>query len=259
MPMQDPDALAALLAEDISTRRPLRDPGEDGPADLDDAYDVQARVVGRLAPDLGGIGGRKIAWNSPAQLEALGLEEPGAACICRDLIVDSPARLEAPDYLTFAIEPEIAAVLSASLAPQYGGHDRASVAAAVERFIPAFELLDPRTAGKVPPMAFLVNNINNRGVVVGGPGVRPSELDHAALRSVVTLNGEVALDKEAAAPMDPLEAVAFLANRFNALGHTLEAGEILLLGAHMPVTPVQTPATMRFELGVLGSVEFEIA
>ncbi len=259
MPMQDPDALAALLAEDISTRRPFRDPGEDGPADLDEAYDVQTRVVGRLAPGLGGIGGRKIAWNSAAQLEALRLDEPGAACICRDLIVDTGARLRAEDYLTFAIEPEIAAILSAPLAPQQGGHDLNSVAAAVERFVPAFELLDPRTAGKVPPIAFLVNNINNRGVVLGGPGVKPSEMDYAALRSIVTLNGEVALDKPAAAPMDPLEAVAFLANRFNALGQTLEAGEVLLLGAHMPVTPVQTPATMTFELGVLGSVEFEMA
>ena len=42
------------------------------------------------------------------------------------------------------------------------------------------------------------------------------------------------------------------------LGQTLRAGETLLLGAHLPPRAVQGAARMRFELGPLGAVAFEI-
>lgn len=175
------------------------------------------------------------------------------------MIRESPARLDAAAYRTFAIEPEIAAVLGADLAPRPGGHDRASVAAAVSRLHPAFELLDRREVGDAGPLSVIASNVFNAGLVLGGPGLPPAEVDPLALRSVVTLDGETLLDRTGAAPMDPLEAAAFLANRFNALGQTLRAGEILLLGAHLPPRAVPGAAKMRFEAGALGAAEFEIA
>lgn len=251
--------LAARIADAIMARAEFDDLGASAPTSVAEAYALQAQVVEKLAAAHGGIGGRKIAWNTAAQMEAMGLDEPGAACICADLVRRSPARLADADYHTFAIEPEICAILKTDLAPREHGHDRASVIEAVERLAPAFELLDPRGMKKVPPFTILAQNINNRGIVIGGPGLAPADVDPAALRSVVTKNGEVMLDKAGAAPMDPLSAVAFLANRFNALGVTLKAGEALLLGAHLPPTPIPAPATMRFELGAMGAVEFTIA
>ncbi len=256
--MTDPQRLGEEIARDIEAAAPFRDIGDALP-DLDAAYAAQAAAVAALAPAHGGIGGRKIAWNTQAQLDAMGLKEPGAACVLKDMMRESPARLDAAAYRTFTIEPEIAAVLGADLAPRAGGHDRESVAAAIARLIPAFELLDRREVGDAGPRAVLANNVFNAGLVTGGPGLPPAEVDPSALRSVVTLNGETLLDKEGAAPMDPLEAAAFLANRFNALGQTLKAGEVLLLGAHLPPRAVPGAAKMRFELGALGAVEFEIA
>lgn len=258
-PMPDLSALAAELAADVRDRRPFRDLRPEELPDAAAAHEVQAALVREVYGEGEAIGGRKIAWNAPGQAASMGLEAPGAAVVPRALIHHGPPTLKAGDYLTFAIEPELAAVLKAPLAPREGGHDRAAVAAAIDRIRPAFELLDPRGASKPRPESFIATNINNRGLVLGGPGLPPEEADHRKLRSVVTLDGETLLDQADAAPMDPLEAAAFLVGHFNGRGQTLAAGEILLLGAHMPLRLVEAPARMRFECGALGAAEFEIA
>lgn len=258
------DALAEALAAEILGNAPFRDPGPEALPDVEAAYAVQAAVVKRLQGARGAVAGRKIAWNSAAQLQALKLAEPGAAVVLGGQVLADGAVLKASDYATFAFEPEIAAVLRAPMAPREGGHDRASAAAAVARLHPAFELLDQRGFAGERPEAALAANVFNVGLVLGGPGLAPEVLDPEALRSVVTLQSlaetdeTVLLDRIAAAPMHPLDAVAFLANRFNRLGVTLAAGEVLLLGAHLP--PYRHPGTgrLRFECGALGAVGLEI-
>ena len=252
------DALAEALAAEILGNAPFRDPGPEALPDVEAAYAVQAAVVKRLEAARGPVAGRKIAWNSAAQLSALKLTEPGAAVVLGRQVLADGAVLKAADYATFAFEPEIAAVLRAPMAPREGGHDRASAAAATARLHPAFELLDQRGFAGERPEAALAANVFNVGIVLGGPGLAPEGFDPDALRSVVTLDDAVLLDKAAAAPMHPLDAVAFLANRFNRLGVTLAAGEVLLLGAHLP--PYRHPGTgrLRFACGALGSVALEI-
>lgn len=252
------DALAEALAAEILGNAPFRDPGPEALPDVEAAYAVQAAVVKRLEAARGPVAGRKIAWNSAAQLSALKLTEPGAAVVLGRQVLADGAVLKAADYATFAFEPEIAAVLRAPMAPREGGHDRASAAAATARLHPAFELLDQRGFAGERPEAALAANVFNVGIVLGGPGLAPEGFDPDALRSVVTLDDAVLLDKPAAAPMHPLDAVAFLANRFNRLGVTLAAGEVLLLGAHLP--PYRHPGTgrLRFACGALGSVALEI-
>lgn len=257
--MSTPDEIADLLAADVAAARPFRDLPEELLPDAAMAHDVQERVVARVYGEAEAIGGRKIAWNAPDQPAKLGLAAPGAGVVPRAMIRRDRPRLNAADYLTFAMEPEIAAELAAPLPPRAGGHDRASAAAAVGRLCPAFELLDPRGAEGPRPESFIAANINNRGLVLGGPGLPPEAVEPGRLHSVVICNGEPILDRTGAAPMHPLDAVAFLANHFNARGRTLEAGEILLLGTHMPLRRIEAPARLRFELGALGVAEFEIA
>lgn len=256
--MTDAAALGAALAADIRARAPFRDPGPEALPDIEAAYAVQAAVLAKLGAEHGGIGGRKIAWNTAAQMEALKIAEPGAACVLTGLIRTSPAAIKAADYATFAFEPEIAAVLSAPLAPRPGGHDRESVAACVARLHPAFELLDQRGFAGERPASAIAANVFNVGLVLGGPGLPPAKVDPVALHSVVTLNGETLLDKSNAAPMHPLDAVAFLANRFNRLGVTPGAGEVLLLGAHLPPYRFAGTGKLTFSCGALGEAVLEI-
>ena len=98
----------------------------------------------------------------------------------------------------------------------------------------------------------------NQGLALGRPGLPPGEVDVSALRSHVELNGETILDKENAAPMHPLEAVARIANHLNARGETPGAGEVLLCGTHLPPRRHDGPASLRFDCGALGAVSLDL-
>ncbi|MEM6439447.1 MAG: hypothetical protein AAF763_07130 [Pseudomonadota bacterium] len=259
--MTDPALLGRALAQDIEARVPFRHLTPEEAPDLEAAHAIQIECARALEAARGPLGGRKIAWNTQAQMQAFGIPEPGAGRVFASQIRETGARLNAADYATFALEPEIAAVLSAPLAPNPGGHDPASVAPAVALFRPAFEILDQRGFDPGPNAAVsaLAADIFSEGLILGGPGLTPQQLTASALRSTVFQDGETILDKEDAAPMHPLSAVAFLANRFNRLGETLQAGEVLLLGAHLPPHRIEGAASLRFTCGALGEVAFEIA
>lgn len=258
--MSDPAALGREIAADIAARAPFRFLTRAEAPDLETAHAIQIEAAKAMEAARGPLGGRKIAWNTAPQMEQFGMPEPGAGRVFASQIMDGGARLNATDYATFAMEPEIAAVLKAPLAPVEGGHDPATVMEAIDRFAPAFEILDQRGFAPAENAAFsaIAADIFNEGLVLGGPGLPPEAVTPSALRSVVTLDGETLLDAEDAAPMHPLAAVAFLANRFNRLGETLQAGEVLLLGAHLPPYRHAGAGAFRFACGALGEVAFEI-
>ena len=221
------------------------------------AYGAQDEALGELAKARGGIGGYKIAYNSGAQLAALGQSQPGAAYVCAAQIVQTGAKLAAADYDNLMIEPEIGAVLGAELVPGKT-YTAADMAGLVARWLPVFELLDRRNSdGHFHVPTVLAHNIFNEGAVLGGPGV--AELPElAALHSVVFDNGTRLHDAAGAAPQDPAEAAAFLANHFTGRGQVMKAGSLLLCGTHMPIFKPEAGHELRFELGALGAVSFSI-
>ena len=92
------------------------------------------------------------------------------------------------------------------------------------------------------------------------------ELGRIAVRLLLERDPRVVIAAEVADGVSAIErlaaggiAVAFLAIRFNRLGETLQAGEGLLLGAHLPPYRHAGAGAFRFQLGALGEVAFEIA
>ncbi|QDL92598.1 hypothetical protein FDP22_12860 [Paroceanicella profunda] len=207
---------------------------------------------------LGCVGGYKISWNTAAAMTQMNLPHPGYGRVLADGIRESGAVLEAARYREFVMEPEIAAVIGADMAPRPGGWDAASVRPHVARWVPAFELLDRREGGGVAHVpTILAGNIFNIGAVLGGPGAGP-DTDFSDLETVVRVGGEEVLRRRGAAPQPPAEALAFIATRFNARGLTLRAGEIVLCGTHMPVTPVPAGAEAVMSVSGLGEVRFSM-
>lgn len=230
--------------------------------DLQTAYAVQDAVVDHLIESgaRGVVTGYKVAANSTALLDLFGLSEPVSARIFADQRHEGAARLRRADFNQFAFEPEIAAILGADL-PVGATHDRASAAAAIARFVPAFELLDLRQVD--PPRAHMPDmvaaNISNEGVVLGGPGVAAEALDPAAIRAEVLFDGALAQDVTGAAPQHPLDVVAWLANHLGARGLGLSAGMVVLCGTH---TPIQRPEGVRriaLRMTGLGEVSADLA
>lgn len=224
--------------------------------DIDTAYSVQDEVMTEISKSHGGFAGCKIAFNTPTILEKLGIEKPAIGRILADQVYESGVMLDAGKYQKFMIEPEIAAVLGEGL-PQ-GEHisvERAE--AAVDRYFPAFELLDRRNfEGMMHVPTVIAHNVFNAGIVCGGPGLAPKDFDWHAVETICSDSGEIIVQGTGVAPQNPAEAVASIANHFIARGQSLPEGTLLLLGAHCPLYKVESGREMRLSLGALGEVSF---
>jgi len=226
-------------------------------ADNAAAYAAQDSVMSQVAAGRGGVGGYKIAYNTPPMLEKLGQDVPGVAYVCAGQIHQDGAELASADYENLMIEPEIAAILGQDMIPDktYTPKD---VRAAVARWCPAFELLDRRnTDGHFHVPTVLAHNIFNEGAVLGAGGVANlPPMD--SLTSQVFDGGKQILDAVSSAPQDPVEAACHLINHFTGRGHVMKAGAVLLCGTHMAITAPTRGQVMRFDLGALGSVSFRV-
>ncbi|MEM8753934.1 MAG: hypothetical protein AAGF90_13230 [Pseudomonadota bacterium] len=251
-------SIAELIAEDLLDQRPFR-PLEDASAGVEAGYAAQFEMAPIVAAAKGGVGGRKIAWNLPALMEKFGIDEPGAAHVFADDICRGDANLKLSDYQNFMMEPEFAAILAVDLAPRAGGWDRESAADAVSHFTVAFELLDRRGGPAEHAASIIANNVFNAGLCYDPEGgIAPRDLDPDALTTVVEHDGEEILNKKGAAPQHPLDAVAFLANHFNAHGVTPKAGEILMCGAHMPLYPMEHPGKLKMRVEGVGEISYRM-
>ena len=256
------DELVFHIIEDIRKHAPFRNfEGRIGER-LERAYALQDELAARIVESgvRGPCCGYKIALNSPSLMAHFGVDEPVSGHLFEDQKHFSPAELAQEDYRTLLIEPEIAAVIGNDLPGGPGLADRERVAAAIEVFVPAFEIVDTRGA-HIPDLklpAAIAQNMTNEGLVVGGPGIAPAELDVDSLSIAVIIDGAPVADLTGAAPQHPLDAIAWLADHLEHRGKRLRAGQIVLCGSHMPARPVGTARHVRAEMGVLGAVEFRV-
>lgn len=232
---------------------------EDCSADLPDlatAFDVQDAVAATLALEHDGVAGYKIAFNSPAAMLAMKVPHPGMGRIFADQVCESGVAIDSTSYTHFMIEPEIAARLGEGFDPGKT-YTAESAEAAVERYFPAFELLDRRNVeGMAHTPTIIAHNVFNAGIVCGGPGVAPEEFDWREINTRCMDGESVIVEGRGIAPQAPAEALAFLANHYTGRGLSIPKGSLMLLGTHCPLYKVEAGRKLRLEMGPLGVVEF---
>ncbi len=256
------DDVISRIANDIETHAAFRPFEEQVGDDFANAYGVQDSVVAELLRrgTRTSLCGYKIALNAKQLMAHFGVSEPVSGQLFEDQKHTSSTELAASDYRSLLIEPEIAAVMESDLQAGNGMHDRNSVLAAIAMLVPAFELVDTRD-GYIPDLklsAAIAQNMTNEGLVTGGPGIRPVDLDVDNLEVIVTFDDAPVAVLKGAAPQHPLDAVAWLANHLEARGQSIKAGQIILCGSHMPPKPVGSANHIRARMGALGNVEFTI-
>lgn len=250
-------ALVRRIAADIVSAAPFDGYGDDVGSSFADGYAVQDALVAHLVAEgiRGRVAGYKVAANAPHLLEKLGLPEPLSARIFADQYLDSPADLSAKAFRQRAFEPEIAALIASDVPA--GAHDRDSILPHVARLVPAFEVLDMREVQMSPaamPWA-VAQNISNEGVVIGGPGLPPGEVDPASLRACVTFAGSELADVTGKAPQHPLDVVAWIAGHLARRGLGLTAGMVVMCGTHTPILFPEGAGLLRLEMPGLGEAE----
>ena len=236
-PRQKAERIAALFRE----RRQIDIlPPELLPADLDEAYAIRAAFEDiEKARGRGEVVGYKIGLTTPIMQKLCGVNEPCYGAIFATEVHQRRAELPARNYCRLGIETEIAVRLGEDL-PQSGSADR--VAAAVESCMAAIEVLEDlrHDYKRLSAAAMVAGNVWNAGVVLGQPVSDWRRLDLAKLGARLTINGrEIGHGKGGDVMGNPLNALAWLADKLASAGTPLKRGMIVMTGS---MVPIQFPA-----------------
>ena len=227
------------------------------PQTMADAYAVQAGMVSRLAETRGHTAGYKIAYTSAVMRERAGIGQPCYGRIPASMVHDSPAVVDSGDYGGVGIECEVAVRLGAGLPSSGAPFTRESIAEYIEWLAASFELVDRREApsleGQMPEICSIVTNISNGGAVLGDPVADWQDIDLAASRGTMSVNGETVGEGVGVDVMGhPLEPLVWLANTLAADGVSMEKGALVLTGSFAPPVMLNTGDEASIHIDGLG-------
>lgn len=257
--MLDQDTIASLgaaLDTALNNREPIPRISVSHPeAGLADAYAIsRAALECRLARGEK-VSGKKIGLTARVVQQAMGIDEPDYG-----FLTDA---MEVPEGGTVAIvsrllnpfvEPEVAFVLRDRLCgPGVTGD---MVLAATDHVRACIEIVDSRFDNpQIRIVDTVADNASSALYVLGDQRIDPRTIDLAALVCTIARNGEIVHHGQGAAVMDnPLNSVAWLANRMGDFGVSLDPGDVVLSGSMTPFVKAGAGERLVAEMGVLGTV-----
>lgn len=220
----------------------------------EDGYAVQMSVLPRRLGQGRVIVGKKVALTNTAVQQALGVHEPVFGHLTSDMFVKEGQPISCASIPQPKIEPEIAFVMKSDLSGP--GVTPARVLAATAGVMPALEIPAPRIKDwkfAVPDMA--ADNAFAARVVVGGTLTPVEGIDLRLVGVMFERNGQlISTGAGAAAYGNPVDVVAWLANKLAEHGTGLNAGDIVLPGALVVAPDVHPGEYYRATFAYLGSV-----
>ena len=228
------------------------------PPDEAGGYRLQAAVHAPLADDAGPRIGWKIGCTSAVMQTYLGIPHPCAGGVFARGVHHSGASLRHRDYVRVGVECEIAVRLGRDVVAS----DVASVAAAIDSYLPAIEIVDDRYADwrSLGAPSLIADDFFAAGCVLGEPVAVAQAPDLLAVTGRAILNGaEVARGSGADVLGHPHHALAWLAGHLAEQGQYLRKGEIVLTGSLVQTLWLNAGDAVVMDLSGLGevSVRFE--
>lgn len=250
-------AAAVVQARDGAARMTLPLPGGLPPADIAEAYAIQDAVLDRYLAMRPGrkIGGWKIALTTPTMQSMCKIDHPCEGAIFADRIQNTDGTCRADRFSHLGGESEIAVRLGADLPAGGSPWTADSVAPHVDALMPAIEIVDDRHCayGEVSGGQLIAENAFNYGIVLGRPRQDWHELDLAAIKGRMLVDGKpVGEGRGADALGHPLAAVAWAANALNARGRRIEKGQVVMTGSLVRTFWLGQGQTMETEIEGLG-------
>ncbi len=221
---------------------------------IEDAYRIQLHTIERRISDGESIVGKKIGITAKAVMQMLKVDQPDFGHLLSGMTYNEGESLEAKQFCQPRGEGEIAFILGKDLTgPGIKGPD---VLAATECLMPAFEIVDSRvTDWKIKIQDTVADNASAAAFVLGDKAISARGLDLATCGMVLEKNGEIIGTGAGAASLgNPVNAVAWLANKLGELGIALKAGEVILSGSLSIMFPIQAGDVLRMSLGGIGNV-----
>jgi len=205
------------------------------PAGETEAYAIQDTLHARLdAAGRGPLVGFKIGCTTPVMQRFLQIDHPCAGGVLAPTVQHQDGHYRHGDFLRVGVECEIAVALSQGLPASGAPYDRDRVGSAVGACMAAIEIVDDRYQdySALDPWTLVADDFFHAGCVLGAPVQGWQDLDLAAARGRMTINGqEVGSGRGGDVLGHPLEALAWLANLRAGQDRPLRAGHFVLLGS----------------------------
>ncbi|MFI7524052.1 2-keto-4-pentenoate hydratase [Nocardia salmonicida] len=253
------DSIVALAAERLTLAAATRQPCTPlraliGPDDVVTAYRIQecfnaARVAQGVT-----VVGRKIGATSAAVQEQLGVNEPDFGVLFSDMAYRDGDEISMGRLLQPKAEAEIAFFLTEDLAE--GPLDLAQCRAAVGEAAAALEIVDSRISDWDISFADTVADNASSGVfVLGTQRLTLDDFEPSEVTMSMSIDGEVVSTGTGAACLgDPLNALAWLAQKAREFGDPLRKGQVILSGALGPMRPLHSGARVSATIDGVGTV-----
>lgn len=220
---------------------------------IDDAYQIQLRMIQRRI-DAGEIlVGKKIGVTSKVVMDMLGVNQPDFGHLLSGMVLNEGEAVDTSKMIAPKAEAEVAFMLSRDLTGP--GVTAADVLRATDCVMPCFEIVDSRIKDwKIKIQDTVADNASCGVFMLGGTRKSPRDLDLSLAGMVLDKNGEIISTSAGASVQgSPVNTVAWLANTLGRLGITLKAGDVILSGSQSPLVPVKAGDSLHCSVGGLGS------
>ena len=222
---------------------------------IENAYKIQLEIIELKKRRGEKVIGKKIGLTSKRMQQALGVYQPDYGHITDKMIIREGYPISLSELIQPKIEVEIVFILKEDLTGR--GATAAEVLRCSMGLLPAFEVIDSRIKDwKIKIQDTIADNASIGRVILGGPLSNVHGIDLRSVGVVVRKNGEV-IDTAAGAAVlgNPVESVAWLANKLSELDVHLKAGEIVLSGSLVAATDIREGDVIQAEFGCgIGSV-----
>jgi len=247
-----------VAAED--ERKPIDPITERAELSIEDAYKIQLEIIKMKTGRGEKVVGKKIGLTSKRMQQAIGVYQPDFGHITDKMIIAEGYPIPLSELIQPKIEVEIAFILKDDLIGP--GVTAAEVLRCTMGFLPAFEVIDSRIKGwKIKIQDTIADNASIGRVILGSPLSNLYGIDLRSVGVVVRKNGEVIETAAGAAVLgNPLESVAWLANKLSEHGVNPSAGEIVLSGSLIAPIEIKLGDVIQAEFGCgLGTVITHVA
>jgi len=221
---------------------------------IDDAYRIQLRLIEKRKKRGEVVIGKKIGLTSKAMQQLLGISEPGYGHLTDRMVVLEGLPIRVSELIQPMVEAEIAFVLKEDL--KGPGVLVSDVVRATECIMPALEIVDHRIESDGRRIEDLVaENAGTGRVVFSGKMNSIADVDLRYVGLVFEKNGDIVSTAAGAAVLgNPVQAVAWLANKLSRYGVSLIAREVVISGSLVAATKVGPGDSVKATFDQLGSV-----
>lgn len=246
------DDLAGELYRALRDVDPIDRLTADHDLTIEDAYDVQSRLIDRRLDDGASVVGHKVGLTSQGIQDQLGVDQPDFGRLLDTMFVDGRV-VPADELIAPRIEPEIGFLLGERLEPPVSYLD---VLEATSSVVPVLEVIDSRVRDWDIRIQDTIADNASSALYLTGESTSPVEGRDLSLEGLKFYrNGVLASSGVGAAVLDhPARSVAWLANTLADLDETIEAGHVVLSGSLVPATDLAEGDVVTAEFASIGSI-----